>query len=244
LSPVSLKAFLLTAGLGTRLRPLTCELPKCLLPIDGKPLLQIWLEHLSNQGIEEVLINTHWLHKKVDAFLAEWPAKNLRVKTFHEPNLLGSAGTILANRQWVGKGNPFFILYGDNLTNVNLQKMLSFHRGHGRPFTLGVFKAENPRQCGIAEVDTDGLVIGFLEKPQEPKSDLAAAGVYIADDRIFNFFPENEAFTAKYLFSPLDFGYHIIPRLVGKMKAYFIEEFLMDIGTLQQYKKAQTLWMR
>jgi mannose-1-phosphate guanylyltransferase len=239
-----LKAFLLTAGLGTRLRPLTYELPKCLLPIHCKPLLQVWLEHLAGQGVDEVLINTHWLHDKVETFLAEWPSNNLRVKTFREPCLLGSAGTILANRLWVDQGKPFFILYGDNLTNVNLQKMLLFHHSHGFPFTLGVFKAENPRQCGIAEVDNDGLVIGFKEKPQEPKSDLAAAGVYIADDRIFDFFPENGPFPADKAFSPLDLGFHIIPRLVGNMKAYFIEEFLMDIGTPQQYKKAQTLWRR
>lgn len=244
MSTLFLKAFLLTAGLGTRLRPLTYELPKCLLPINGKSLLQIWLEHLSGQGVEEVLINTHWLHEKVEAFLTAWPAKTLKPITFYEPNLLGSAGTLLANRLWVGKHTPFFILYGDNLTDVNLQKMLVFHRGHGLPFTLGVFKAENPKQCGIAEIDADGLVTGFMEKPQEPKSDLAAAGVYIADHRIFNFFPENEALTAKNPFSPLDLGFHLIPRLIGNMKAYFIEEFLMDIGTPQQYEKAQTVWRR
>jgi len=120
--------------------------------------------------------------------------------------------------------------------------MLAFHQEHGLPFTLGVFKAENPTQCGIAEIDADGLVTGFIEKPQEPKSDLAAAGVYIADDRIFNFFPENEAQAPENLRSPLDLGFHILPRLVGNMKAYLIEEFLMDIGTPQQYEKAQSLW--
>jgi mannose-1-phosphate guanylyltransferase len=240
MSPASLKAFLLTAGLGTRLRPLTYELPKCLLPIHDKPLLQIWLEHLAKQGVEEVLINTHWHHEKVEAFLAKWPAKNLRVITSREPSLLGSAGTILANRLWVDNLNPFFILYGDNLTDVNLEKMLAFHRGHGLPFTLGLFKAENPKQCGIAEINADGMVTGFVEKPSKPKSDLAAAGVYIADSRIFQFFPETNKSPA----APLDLGFHLIPRLVGNMKAYFINEFLMDIGTPQQYEKAQSLWRR
>ena len=146
-----MKAFLLAAGVGTRLRPLTDEIPKCLLPIGGKPLLQIWLELLGRHGVSEVLVNTHWHAGKVEAFLSsdyanyaeengltqrrkgakgfedctddeggkerEWP----EVRVFFEEELLGSAGTLWENREWVGDGEPFFILYGDNLTNVDLE---------------------------------------------------------------------------------------------------------------------------
>lgn len=237
-----LKAFLLSAGLGRRLRPLTNETPKCLLPIDGKPLLQFWLEHLSQHGIDEVLVNSHWLHERVETFLDSFRQNAhcacLSVKLFHEPELLGSAGTLLANKDWVEDGEPFFILYGDNVTNVNLTDMLSFHTQHGLPFTLGVFKTKTPRECGIADVREDGVVTGFLEKPEKPRSDLAAAGIYIANQTIFQFFPEQESTASP----PLDLGFHIIPRLVGKMKAYFIQEFLMDIGTPESYEKVQTLW--
>ena len=238
----SLKAFILAAGLGTRLKPLTDKVSKCLLPIGGKPLLQIWLEHLEREGIGEVLVNTHGHHKQVENFLKGWPMNQLRVTLFYEPRLLGSAGTILANRDWVEDGLPFFIIYGDNLTDVDLEKLLNFHLDHGLPFTLGVFKSENPEQCGIAEVGKDGLVTGFVEKPRKPKSDLAAAGVYVADRRIFDFFPEMEPGWEKGPHLPLDLGYHIIPRLVGQMKAYRITEFLMDIGTLGQYEQAQAIW--
>ena len=234
-----MKAFLLSAGLGTRLSPLTNETPKCLLPINGKPLLQIWLEHLLKHGIKEVLVNTHWHHEKVEAFLEKWRSNHLRVVTFHEPELLGSAGTLLANKEWVEDGEPFLILYGDNLTNVNLTDMFAFHSQHGLPFTLGVFKTETPSQCGIVEVDEEGVVTGFVEKPERPRSDLAAAGIYVADQRIFEFFPEG----AEGMRS-LDLGFHVIPRLVGHMKAYFIEEFLMDIGTVESYEKAQMIWSR
>ena len=232
-----MKAFLLAGGLGTRLRPLTNETPKCLLPINGKPLLQIWLEHLLKHGIKKVLVNTHWHHEKVEAFLEKWRSNHLRVVTFHEPELLGSAGTLLANKEWVEDGEPFLILYGDNLTNANLTDMFAFHSQHGLPFTLGVFKTETPSQCGIAEVDEDGLVVGFEEKPEHPKSDLAAAGVYMADQRIFKFFPEDVE-----SIRPLDLGFHVIPKLIGKMKTYFIQDFLMDIGTPESYEKAQKLW--
>jgi mannose-1-phosphate guanylyltransferase len=120
-----LKAFLLVAGRGERLRPLTDTVPKCLLPINGTPLLQIWLEHLQKTGVNEVLINTHWLHDQVHDFVNHWSAsqRKINIILFHEPDLLGSAGTILANRQWAGHG-PFFVIYGDILTHFDLQKML------------------------------------------------------------------------------------------------------------------------
>ncbi len=259
-----MKAFLLAAGLGTRLRPFTNEIPKCLLPIDGRPLIQIWIEHLGEHGIDEVLINTHWLHEKVEEFFESRKyavghskigkafhglnsmqviesSYNVRpkIRLFYEPELLGSAGTLLANRDWVADGKPFFILYGDNLTDVNLTKIYTFHCQHGLPFTLGVFKTNRPRQCGIAEVGENGLVKGFVEKPENPKSDLAAAGVYMADHRIFDLLPQLAS--SPY---PLDLGFHVIPKLVGKMRAYCIEEFLMDIGTPESYEEARSAWSR
>ena len=243
-----LKAFLLSAGLGTRLRPLTDEIPKCLLPVRGKPLLQIWLELLSKHDVDEVLINTHWHHGKVEEYLKS--RKNTvgskqgakkggpKIRLFYEQDLLGSAGTILANRDWVSDDEPFFILYGDNLTDVNLSKMLSFHCQHALPFTLGLFRTKKPKECGIAEIGADNVVNTFVEKPDKPTSDLAAAGIYIADPSVFDFFPEKKE-TAP---APLDLGHHIIPQLAGNMKAYFIPEFLMDIGTPESYQKAQALW--
>ncbi len=247
-----MKAFLLSAGFGTRLRPLTDELPKSLLPINGKPLLQIWLELLSKHGIDEVLVNTHWHHEKVEQYIStdyadyadlsdstENENKGIKfpeIRLFYEPKLLGSAGTLLANKDWVADGQPFFILYGDNLTNVNLTRMLTFHRQHGMPFTLGVFKTDTPSQCGIAEVGEDGVVKGFVEKPQNPKSNLAAAGIYVADRKIYDFFPQ-EGGSLK----PLDLSFHVLPNLVGRMKAYLID-FLIDIGTADSYEKAQKIY--
>jgi len=165
----------------------------------------------------------------------KWP----EIRLFYELELLGSAGTLLANRDWVADGEPFFILYGDNLTNVNLNKMWEFHQQHGLPLTLGVFKTDEPERCGIAEIDEHGMVIDFVEKPEHPVSHLAHAGINLADNRIFDFYPP----IAESI-RPLDLGFHVIPNLVGKMKAYFIEEFLMDIGTPESYEKAQATWSR
>lgn len=236
-----MKAVLLVAGLGTRLRPLTNSTPKCLLPIGGKPLMQIWFEKLETAGVKEVLVNTHWLAEKVEAFIAE-KRRGIGFKTrlFHEPELLGSAGTLYANRQWLcNDDKPFFIIYGDNLTWVDLDQMRRFHETHDHPVTLGVFMAPRPERCGIAEIDDNGTVVSFIEKPENPKSNMAAGGIYIADRRIFDVFPDS-------LPGPedvLDLGFHIFPKLGGRMKVYGIDE-LIDIGTHSAYEEANLAWQK
>lgn len=233
-----MKAVLLVAGKGTRLRPLTNTTPKCLLPIGQKPLLQIWLEKLEAANVDEVLVNTHWLHHQVEAFLeSERTKRKLKINMFYEPELLGSAGTLAANRDWFANDDAFFIIYGDNLTSVDLTQMQRFHSHHGLPVTLGVFRTLNPERCGIAETDANGVVEAFVEKPERPKSDLAAAGIYMADSRIFDVFPKFSAKGAEVL----DLGYHIFPKLAGKMKCFEIEE-LIDIGTHQAYENAKRAW--
>lgn len=201
-------------------------------------MLQIWLEHLRAHGIGEVLINTHWHATKIHSFLDEWRSDEMNVVHCYEPTLLGTAGTLLANRQWLDNGEPFFILYGDMLTNVDLWKMMRFHTMHGLPFTLSVFKAIHPKHCGVAEIDSNDTVIGFEEKPAHPKSELAAAGMYIANPEIFDAFQDVEQSKGE----QLDLGFHIIPGLVGRMKAYLIREFLVDIGTQESYRLAEALW--
>jgi mannose-1-phosphate guanylyltransferase len=235
-----LKAFLLVAGRGKRLRPLTDTTPKCLLPINGVPLLQIWLEHLERSGIYEILINTHWLHEMVEEFVKQWSAKHdqIKIDLFHEPILLGSAGTIQAQRNWAGKG-PFFIIYGDNLTNIDLNRFLAHHNEYGLPLTMRVYKASEPKRVGIVSVNAHGIVTEFEEKPKQPKSNLGAGAIYVADERIFDYFPGPEEIPADGI---LDLSYHVLPRMVGKMKAYDSGEFSLDIGTPESYAIAQSKW--
>lgn len=235
-----LKAFLLAAGRGERLRPLTDITPKCLLPINGTPLLQIWLEHLAHSGIDEVLINTHWLHEKVHDFVEKWSAGHSSMKIFlsYEPELLGSAGTIQTHRQWAGM-DPFFIIYADNLTNFDLQKMLSFHRKNRQPLTIRIYKGADPKRAGIVCLDKNDIVIDFEEKPLKPKTDLGAGGIYIADHRIFAYYPRQTGAGSS---GALDLSYHVLPKMTGKMKAYASDEFSMDIGTPDSYAEAQKIW--
>ena len=235
-----LKAFLLVAGRGNRLKPLTDRTPKCMMPINGTPLLQIWLEHLERSRVDEVLINTHWLHEQVHNFVTRWSAGYQRMKTtlFHEPVLLGSAGTILANRHWLGT-DPFFIIYGDNLTSLDLQKMLEFHKKNRQPLTIRVYSGADPRRTAIVCLDENDIVIDFEEKPRKPKSNLGAGGIYIADRRILDYFPNPSKSPSE---GVLDLSCHILPRMVGNMKAYDSGEFSLDVGCPATYEKAQKLW--
>jgi mannose-1-phosphate guanylyltransferase len=116
-----MKAFLLAAGEGTRLRPLTDSIPKCLVPIRQKPLLEIWLQLCARSGIREVLINLHSHADAVRSFVAGRDF-GVQIRLFEEPRLLGSAGTIAANRAWVQPDPYFWVFYADVLTNMNLSK--------------------------------------------------------------------------------------------------------------------------
>lgn len=225
-----MKAVLLIAGLGTRLRPLTDLIPKCLLPINGVPLLGIWFEKLVAAGVSEVLINTHWLADQVTEYVNKYAPSELRVTVSYEQELLGSAGTLVANRDFFGS-EPFFIIYGDNLSDVDLADLYASHLQHRPVLTLSTFEAEFPERCGVAEIDHQQIIQGFVEKPKKPLSNRAAAGIYVADTRIFDYFPEPEKS------SVLDLGFDVIPRLIGKMRNYSIDK-LIDIGTFENYRKA------
>ena len=235
-----LKAFLLVAGRGERLKPLTDATPKCLLPIHGTPLLQIWLEHLEHCGIDAVLINTHWLPEQVKDFVEIWSArhKQLQIILSHEPVLLGSAGTLLANRHWAGQG-PFFIIYGDNLTRFDLKKMLAFHGLHRQPLTIRIYRGTDPKRSAIVCLGENDIIIDFEEKPATPKSDVGAGGIYIADNRIFDYYPKSIENRNSEI---LDLSHHVLPRMVGKMKAYESGEFSMDIGTPESLAEAREKW--
>lgn len=223
------RAFLLAAGLGSRLRPLTDRTPKCLLPIAGKPLLAYWLELLERHGFTDVLINLHHLPEQVEAYVASAPS-TLRIETFFEPTLLGSAGTVRANRAFVGDGGPFLIAYADNFTGADLSALMAFHQQHRPLLTVGLFETPEPTRCGIAEIDGDGVIVGFDEKPARPRSNLANAGLYVAEPGLFDRLPSD---------LPCDFGRHVLPTLVGAMRGFLLREPLTDIGTLASYERVQ-----
>jgi mannose-1-phosphate guanylyltransferase len=231
-----MKAFLLAAGEGRRLRPLTDTVPKCLVPIGGTPLLEIWLTNLARGGVTEVLVNLHYAHERVRAFLEGWRSSP-EVHTAYEPALLGSAGTVLTNRDFVRGEDSFLIAYADNLTTLDLDRMRAFHDTTTTALTLGVSPTDRPSQKGTVVLDERGRVVLFEEKAPQPRSNLANAGVYLARQRTFDYFP-----AAMPAAGVLDFGFDILPRMVPDLTAYQVDELLIDIGTLEDYARAQDLW--
>jgi mannose-1-phosphate guanylyltransferase len=229
-----MKAFLLAGGLGTRLRPLTDRTPKCLLPIRGVPILQIWLTLCREFGIEEVLINLHSHMDSVRRFIDEDEYKHgLKIHLFEEEVLLGSAGTLLANQDWVRKETSFWVFYADVLTTTNLTQLQDFHNRHGQIATIGVYEVADPSRCGIVQVDHHGMVRDFVEKPIVPIGNLAFSGLMFATPAVLDLIPDT---------APVDLGFHVLPKMVGRMTAYRIPDFLIDVGTLETYQAAQESW--
>ena len=229
-----MKAFLLAAGDGTRLRPLTDGTPKCLLPIRGIPLLEIWLENCRAAGITDVLINVHSQAEKVREFVSA-NGKDLKIVIAEENELLGSAGTLMLNREFVAGEEAFFVLYADVLTNVDLKQMLACHRRKNLMATLGIYQVPDPSQCGIVVADQDGIIQQFVEKPEHPESNWAFSGVMVARPEVIDPIPQH---------TPADIGFELLPQLVGKMAAYKISDYLLDIGTPENYAAAQRSWPR
>jgi mannose-1-phosphate guanylyltransferase len=227
-----MKAFILAAGNGTRLSPLTDTVPKCLLPIQGKPLLKIWLENCARAGINRVLINIHSHAQQVRQFVVKH-RNGVDIQISAEKELLGSAGTLSANYDFVRNAEAFFVFYGDVLTNINLGEMLTFHLRKKKLATLAVHQVPDPQRCGIVTADQDGTIHNFEEKPAHPGGNWAFAGVMVARPEIIESVPHHR---------PADIGFHLLPRLAGEMAAYRFSGYLLDIGTPANYSAAQITW--
>jgi mannose-1-phosphate guanylyltransferase len=226
------KAFLLAAGPGSRLRPMTDAVPKCLVPIRGTPMLSIWLQVCKRFGIEEVLINLHTHAAAVSEFLRQ-DSNGPRVRVVVEQQLLGSAGTLRANRDWVMSDEFFWVFYADVLNRADLEGMLRVHQKRKPAATLGVYEVPDPRRCGIVTADSDGVIQQFVEKPEHPAGNLAFSGLMIGTPEVLDVIPSSV---------PADIGFHVLPQLAGRMIAYSISDYLLDIGTMENYEKAQATW--
>lgn len=228
-----MKAFLLAAGHGTRLKPITDKVPKCLVPIRGTPMLAIWLAMCTKIGITDLLINLHAHAEIVRSFLREHNSNEVRVHIAEEQQLLGSAGTLRANRRWVEQEELFWVFYADVLHCANLNMMLHLHRQHNLTATLGVYKVPDPSRCGIVATNSQEVIEDFIEKPNFPTSDLAFSGLMIATPAFLTAIPEH---------IPADIGFDVLPKLKKQMLAFRIQDYLIDVGTMENYQKAQLTW--
>jgi len=227
-----INALILAAGAGTRLRPLTEHVPKCLVPIAGRPLLEYWLDALARIGVRSIWVNSHAHPEQMRALLARINARvaSVCLHELYEPELLGSAGTIARNPDIVHGADAVIVIYADNLSTLDLGAMRTFHQAHAAPFTMALFHAPNPRACGIAELGAGQRIVAFTEKPPQPRGDWANAGVYFVRAQMYREIAALRAF---------DMGFDVIPRLVGRMHGYLHTGYHRDIGTPAAYALAQ-----
>lgn len=233
-----LRALLLAAGLGTRLRPLTLTTPKCLVPLAGEPLLEHWLRKLEAVGCESVLVNTHHLAEQVVAFLEGWHSPTLQVFSVHESELLGTAGTLLANQAFFADATGLLI-HSDNAMEASLDGLLAAHAE--RPpdclLTMLTFTTSDPQSCGIVEISEDGRVIAFHEKVSHPPGDRANGAVYVFDASLLNHLALMEL-------PPIDFSLDVIPALIPRIHSWHTKAHYFDVGTPAALDRVQNLWLK
>ena len=233
-----MNALLLAAGLGKRLLPITKLTPKCLVEINGTPLLKIWLEKLSeSEEIENIYINTHYFPEKVEEFI-----KNLndeirgKIELIYEKELLGTAGTLQRVIRSANFNKPMLIAHADNLSFFSLDCFIEAYRT--RPdncdITMMTFEAQNPQSCGIVKVNSDNIVTAFMEKPSRPAGNLANGAVYVASPQGLR--------EILGLSGATDISYDVLPKFICRINTWHNSIYHRDIGTPKSFNEAQIDW--
>jgi mannose-1-phosphate guanylyltransferase len=226
-----MRVILLAAGVGSRLKPLTTKIPKCLAPIKGIPLLRIWLERLVKANLGPFLINTHHLADQVESFIKDSPYCN-QVKLVNEPTLRGTAATLISNLDFC-ENKDIMLIHADNYC---LADLISFQEAHNhRPqeclMTMMTFRTTNPSLCGIVEVNDKNVVTAFYEKVTKPPGNLANGAVYILSADLLKIISKDLSYAK-------DFSTEILCHFVGRIYSYETTKLFLDIGTPEAYKKA------
>jgi len=229
-----MKALILAAGEGRRLRPLTLTCPKPMLPIGDRPLLEHNILLLRSYGIREIAVNLHYLPQVITNYFGNGEKWEVSLLYSFEETLLGSAGAVKKLETFFDD-DTFIIIYGDLFTFIDLGQMIAYHHTRGAQATIAVHEVSNPCEKGIVSLDEQGRITRFLEKPKPDQvfSNLASAGVYVIEPAVLKWIPPQTI---------CDFGQHIFPWLVKNNKqiaGYPINELLIDISSWSGYEQAQ-----
>ncbi|MBI4454602.1 MAG: nucleotidyltransferase family protein [Acidobacteria bacterium] len=230
-----MRAMLLAAGEGTRLRPLTDRMPKPMLSVAGRPVLEHNLCLLARHGIREIIVNLHHCPQAVTDYFGTGERWNVSITYSYELDLLGTAGAVKKVGHFFDE--PFLVLYGDNVTTCNVSRMITHHRGKGGFGTVALFKREDVIASGIASFDEEGRITRFLEKPQpeEVFSQWVNAGLMIWEPEVLDWIPADV---------PYDFGRDVVPKLLSagrRLYSYPMSEGLWWIDTPADYERVRRL---
>ena len=229
-----MKAFILAAGLGTRLRALGLDVPKVMVPIGGKPLLEHHIELFRRQGIRDFIVNLHYLPEKITSYFGDGSQFGVKITYSSEPELLGTAGAVKKMERELRAGT-FVVFYGDNLVRLEFAPLVEFHRAHKALATVALFESPEPWTGGVVETDLSGRVQRFVEKP-DPKqvsTNLISAGIFVVEPPVLDEIP-----TGQYC----DFGKDVFPTMLTKRLPVYAmkpEAYIFDVGTPERLAKAQ-----
>lgn len=226
-----MKAMIMAAGVGSRLMPLTTDIPKPMVPIVNVPVMEYCVRLLKNHGVEEIIANTHYLPKVITDYFSDGGKFSVNLRYSYEEQLLGTAGGVKNNSWFLDE--TFIIVSGDALTNINLTEMYKFHKEKGALATLALKPVKDVTQFGVVVTDRNYKVTAFQEKPKksEALSNLVNTGIYIFEPEIFEYIPEGF----------YDFGKELFPKLVElneRIFGYPTQDYWCDVGSLNVYKQA------
>jgi NDP-sugar pyrophosphorylase family protein len=238
------RALVLAAGEGTRLRPLTLDRPKPMLPIAGRSLLERTIEWLRSAGICSIAINLHYFPQAITEQLGDGSRLGVQLTYSYEETMLGTAGAVRRLARYFA-GEPFVVVYGDVLTDLDLRRLVREHLGHlsadkQTAVTMSLYHVDNPCEVGLVDLQSGGRITRFVEKPKphEVFTDLASAGVLVAQPDIIEHIPAETFY---------DFGRDLFGTLLRAGRSIYGSvipdgTYLLDIGTPEKYARAQADW--
>jgi mannose-1-phosphate guanylyltransferase / phosphomannomutase len=226
-----MKAVIMAGGEGTRLRPLTCNLPKPMMPILDKPVMQYTVELLKKHGITDIAVTLQYLPDEVIRYFGDGKDFGVSMRYFIEEFPLGTAGSVKNGEDFLDE--TFIVVSGDALTDINLSRAINFHRERRSTATLVLKEVAVPLEYGVVVTDKEGKIKGFLEKPSwgEVFSDKANTGIYILEPEIFSYYEKDQKF---------DFSNDLFPIILRNNKPMygFVDNgYWCDIGNIEQYMR-------
>lgn len=228
----NMKAVIMAGGEGTRLRPLTCNRPKPMVPVAGKPVMEHIVSLLRNHGISNIAVTLQYLPDHISDYFGDGSSFGMRMRYYIESKPLGTAGSVRNAGEFLNE--DFLVISGDALTDIDLTKAVNFHKDKGSFVTLVLKRVDVPLEYGVVVTDRDGRIIRFLEKPSwgEVFSDTVNTGIYILSPEIFNYYKKDQFF---------DFSRDLFPLLMKEKKimyGYITDEYWCDIGDINAYIQA------
>jgi len=226
-----MKAVILAGGLGTRLYPLTRKTAKCMLPVNGKPLLEHIIRYLSSYGFKEIVVTLGSKRKHIVDYFGDGSAYNVKLLYSIESKPLGTAGSFKDAEDYLD--GTVLVMQGDTLTNFDLARVISFHKKRKAMATIALAPVKDPAGYGIAAIDKQGRIMMFEEKPKHFFSNLVNSGIYVVEHEVLDYIPQGKIF---------DFSRDLFPTLLGKKLSVYgikMDGYWFDIGTPKNYKNAK-----